>query len=386
MTKKMKLDYTYDYLLDIYKIINIYNAIKKNCKHRDKLFKFELFYMSYITEILEILKSKNYEHGKYNVFTILEPKCRIIMSENMKDKIINHLVSRYILFPLIEPKLIETNIATRVGKGSKAGIFYMKKYINSLKENYDHFYVLKCDISKFFYSIDHQILLDMLKDVILDKDIYNLIEKIIDSTNSTHLSKTIESLINKRKSEINKLKITSFEKKLKISELDRIPLYNYDKGLPIGNMSSQIFAIFYLNNVDHFIKEKLRVKYYIRYMDDLILLHYDKQYLKYCLEMIETEVKKIKLSINSKTQIIEIHNGVTFLGYKFILKNKKVYMLMNSKVKKRIRKKVKNINKNERKEYIKGHYNGYLVHGNTKGFVYGKFINCVLFYILLNLF
>lgn len=139
-------------------------------------------------------------------------------------------------------------------------------------------------------------------------------------------------------------------------------------------MSSQIFAIFYLNDLDHFIKEKLRIKCYIRYMDDLVLFHPDKEYLKYCLQEIEKKVKELKLSINSKTQIIEIHKGVTFLGYKFILKNNKVYMLMNSKAKKRINKKLKHINKKERKEYLRHRYNGYLAHGDTKGFIYSKYV------------
>ena len=373
MTKIPTHNFTYDYLLDTYKIINIYDRIKSNCKHKDKIFNFEMFYMSYVIEVLEILKSKKYKHGKYNVFTILEPKCRIIMSESMRDKIVNHLVSHYILFPLIEPKLIETNVATRTDKGTKAGIYYMKKYINTLNLNYKKFYVLKCDISKFFYSIDHEVLLDMLKKIIHDKDVYNLVEEIINSTNYTYLGETIKGLINKRKNEISKLNISDNEKRIKYAELDRIPLYSYNKGLPIGNMSSQIFAIFYLNDLDHFIKEKLRIKCYIRYMDDLVLFHPDKEYLKYCLKEIEKKVHELKLSINSKTQLIEIHQGVTFLGYKFVLKNNKVYMLMNSKAKKRINKKLKKINKKERKEYLRQRYNGYLTHGNTKGFIHSKY-------------
>lgn len=372
MKWKLKHNFTYDEVLDIYKIINTYNNVKLNCKHKDKIFNFEMYYMSNVVEILNILKSKIYVHGKYNIFSIIEPKCRIIMSENMKDKIINHLVSHYILFPLIEPMLIETNVATRDNKGTKAGITYMKKYINSLKENYNEFYVLKCDISKFFYSIDHEILLDKLGKIIKDKDIYNLLKEIINSTNYPYLEKEIQKIIDERKKEISRLDISENEKRIKYEELNRIPLYTNNKGLPIGNMSSQIFAIFYLNDVDHFIKEKLKIKYYIRYMDDMILIHPEKGYLKYCLKEIEKKVNEFKLSINSKTQIIEIHEGVTFLGYKFILRGKKLYMLMNSKTKKRINKRIKSVNKKERQIFLKERYNGYLIHGNTKGFIYSK--------------
>lgn len=96
-------------------------------------------------------------------------------------------------------------------------------------------------------------------------------------------------------------------------------MYKTGKGLPIGNMSSQILAIYYLNKLDHFIKEKLKVKYYIRYMDDFILIHHDKEYLKYCLSEIKQELAKLKLQLNNKTTISEIHQGVNFLGYRFLL-------------------------------------------------------------------
>lgn len=362
--------FKYDNILDIYKLLHIYKKIKCNCKHKDKIVRFEMFQSSYITEILGILKSRNYKHGRYNIFIILEPKSRIIMSENMCDKIINHILSQYIYFPLIEPMLIDTNVATRNNKGTKAGINYMKKYINYMKQKYKNFYVLKCDVSKFFYSIDHDILLEKLRKIIIDDDLYNISKEIINSTNYTYLGETIKKLIENRKKYISKLDITENEKKIKYKELDKIPLYEINKGLPIGNMSSQIFAIFYLNDLDHFIKEKLKIKCYIRYMDDLIIIHENKEYLKYCLNEIKKKMSDVNLSLNSKTQIIEIHNGICFLGYKFILKNNKVYMLIGSKAKRRINKKIKLVK--DKKKFLKERYNGYLVYGNTRGFIYSK--------------
>lgn len=371
--KKSRINlFKYDNLLDIYKLLDIYNRIKSNCKHKDKIFKFEMFQSSYITEVLGVLRSRKYKHGKYNIFIILEPKSRIIMSENMGDKIINHLLSHYVLFPLIEPMLIDANVATRTDKGTKAGIYYMKKYINSMKQKHDKFYVLKCDVSKFFYQIDHEILLEKLKGIIVDEDIYNLTEEIINSTNYSYLGETIKDLISKRKEYISKLKISENEKKLKYEELDRIPLYDFNKGLPIGNMSSQIFAIFYLNDLDHYIKEKLKIKCYIRYMDDLILIHEDKEYLKYCLEEIGKKMEEVRLSLNSKTQITEIHDGVSFLGYKFILKNNRLNMLISSKAKRRMNKKLKTIKRKERTEFLRRRYNGYLAYGDTRGFMHSK--------------
>ena len=99
----------YEYLLDIDKLNDVFYTIKKNSKHREKILKFSIFYTSNIFNVMQLLKNKNYVHGKYNIFIIKEPKYRIIMSECMSDKIINHLVSKYILFPLLERKLIDSN-------------------------------------------------------------------------------------------------------------------------------------------------------------------------------------------------------------------------------------------------------------------------------------
>ena len=115
----------------------MYKIIRANTKNRGKLHKFELFYSSNIISILLVLKYKKYYHSHYNVFLVHEPKYRIIMSEIMSDKIVNHLVSHYILDPGITPHLIPQNVATRKNMGTKEGIRYVKKYINKLKLNHD---------------------------------------------------------------------------------------------------------------------------------------------------------------------------------------------------------------------------------------------------------
>ena len=147
-----KINISYDCLLDFNKLEDVYHTIRLNTKHKKKLISFQLFKNMNFQNIYDSLSSKEYKHSDYNVFLITQPKCRLIMSEGMNDKIVNHLVSRYVLFPLIEPKLIEMNVATRAGKGTKQAIFYVKKYINKLKQNHDNVYALKCDIHKFFYS------------------------------------------------------------------------------------------------------------------------------------------------------------------------------------------------------------------------------------------
>ena len=154
------------------------------------------------------------------------------MSESISDKIVNHLISNEILLPLIEPKLIETNIATRKNKGIKFGINYVKKYINHLKLKYNNFYILKCDIKKYFYNVDHEILLEKLSLVIKDQEILEIITNIISTTNQKENNEQIKKLVEKEKERLLKLNVKSIEKKIK--ELESIPLYENGKGLPIG--------------------------------------------------------------------------------------------------------------------------------------------------------
>ncbi len=197
--KKSNIDY--NVIIDIDKIYFEYNKIKNNTKHKNKLINFHGKLNTNLVNILNILENKNYIHGKYNIFLIREKKYRIIMSEKIQDKIINHLVSDYILCEL-DKKLIDTNVATRIGKGTKSGIEYMKKYINKLKINNDNIYVLKMDIKKYFYNIDHDTLINMLKKIYCDDNIIDLLSNIIHSTNYEYINKTINSVINNEKNKI----------------------------------------------------------------------------------------------------------------------------------------------------------------------------------------
>ena len=193
--------------------------------------------------------------------------------------------------PTIIPNLIDQNVASRTGYGTKKGLEYHYKYLNICKIKYKEFYILKCVISKFFASIDHTILKSKIQRLIKDKDALKIVFDVIDSV---------------------------------------------EDGLGIGNMTSQILAIFYLNDLDHFIKENLKIKYYIRYQDDFCLYHESKEYLKYCLEEIKLFLKKEKLVLNSKSRIYKSTNNFIFLGRDMNGKYAK-YRNMNRKIKKRYR-------------------------------------------------
>ena len=133
-------------------------------------------------------------------------------------------------------------------------------------------WVLKCDISKYFYNIKHDALKSLIRKYISDPDCLWLLDMIIDSTEG-------------------------------------------NVGIPIGNQSSQIFALLYLSSLDHMVKEKLGIKFYGRYMDDFYLIHEDKEYLRYCWKEIERHVNELGLSLNAKTNIYPLKNGIDFLGF-----------------------------------------------------------------------
>lgn len=246
-----------------------FKEVRKNTNNDRRVFNMKQYRSYYISTVYDIVNNYSYVVGPYNKFTIKEPKERQIVSQNIIDKIINHLVARHILYPAILPCLLDVNVASRKNLGTSAGLEIAKKFRRKCKIKYNHFYVLKCDISKFFANINHEILKEKLLKRIKDKAALEIVFKIIDSN---------------------------------------------EPGLFIGSMTSQVLAIFYLNDLDHFIKEKLKIKYYVRYQDDFLLYHPSKKYLKYCLNEIKIFLAKEKLQLNIKTRIYKDNNNFTFLG------------------------------------------------------------------------
>ena len=269
-------------------IIDIYEKeVSVNTKNKSKVYNFEKNKIENIYDIKNIIESDNYKITKYNVFTINNPKYRMVMSLNMKDKIINHYVARFILLPKLNKYLDIRNCATRKNMGYDYAIKLLKRYIECNKK-YGKFYILKIDISKYFYSIDHNILKELLKDK-LNEEEYKIVSRIIDSTNESYINKIIINIKN------NLL----IKDKNRCNEINKLPLYEYNKGLPIGNMTSQILSIFYLYKLDHYIIHNLNLKYMVRYMDDYIIISNDKNKLKKALKEIEYILnKKYKLNIN----------------------------------------------------------------------------------------
>ena len=171
----------YEEMCKIENINKVFDEICRNTKNKRKVQRFKEYKSINITRIYNILNERKYVPGPYNKFTIYEPKKRDVVSQNMIDKAVNHLVSRYILMPSLISCLVDANVASRVDKGTGKGLEIYQKYKRTCDIKYKNYYILKCDISKFFYNIDHDILKEKLKRKIKDKDALKIVFDIIDS-------------------------------------------------------------------------------------------------------------------------------------------------------------------------------------------------------------
>lgn len=349
-------------------ILFVFNNVKNRCHNKNKLMKFIRFKNCYLYDILEKLRNNSYSFSNYHIFLIHEKKYRIIMSETISDKIVNQLVGYFILLPSFKC-LIDSNIATRKGRGSSYGYRLFEKYVNDIGTN-KNIYVLRIDIKKYFYNISHVILLSMLERRIKDKKAINILKKIIDLTDYDYVNDNIKKLIDKEIGRVNSLNISIREKDKLINELKSIPLYRKGYGLSIGCLTNQLMAIFYLNDIDHIIKEELNCSRYIRYMDDLYLISDDKGYLECCFDRIRDELNRIELDINNKSGIYRLKDGVSFLGYTYTITSNKLLVRYDNNTIRRIDKKLKYLFDNDFVSYYSSisSYKGYFIRCNTNLF------------------
>ena len=294
-------------------IEDAYLKIRKSIRNKKKLYLFEKNYYSNCNILVDKINSGNYTYSNYHIFTITEKKKRLIMSSTLEDKIVNHIICKKVLLPL-DKYLIDSNCATRIGRGTSYARYLLDKYLVNIKNKSSTFYILKFDFKKYFYNINHKVLLNKLSKYLSNNDLL-LIKEILNTTNYDYINNTI-------------------------SKLGMDTLYKKDTGLPIGNYTSQFLAVFYLNDLDHFIKEKLDCKYYIRYMDDGIILDSNKERLKDILRILESIIKReYLLEFNNKTKIYRSTEGFTFLGINYKYKNNKLKRRIVSKTRRRLLKK-----------------------------------------------
>jgi retron-type reverse transcriptase len=219
-----------------------------------------------------------YKPEPYRQFIIKEPKQRLISAPTFRDRVVHHALCR-IIDPVVENRMVYETFACRCGKGAHAAVRHIQKCARKAQRKWGGYYVLKCDIKSFFPSVDHDVLMDIMRRHISDKKTLNLIGAIIRSYES--------------------------------------PYQDGKGGIPIGALTSQLGANIVLTPFDHWIKEENHIEFYARYMDDFIILHSDKHYLRELLCKIESYLhNKLKLSLNPKTGIFPGKNGIDFCGYR----------------------------------------------------------------------
>ena len=215
--------------------------------------------MEYLVYIKYILENNLYIKSNYNIFLVKDPKVRVVMSESIIDKVINHYVAKYILIPKLSKYLCKEITASRKRMGLTYAIKLLLFYIEKLKRKGKSIYAFKIDIEKYFYRVHHNILKSLIVNE-LTTDEYNLVCKLIDGTNYEYINKRIDILENG------------------VSE--KLPRYKKGVGLSLGGQVHQFFAIFYLYKLHHYIIHDLHLKYMLSYMDDYIILSDNLNYLK----------------------------------------------------------------------------------------------------------
>ena len=292
--------------------------IKGKRKRKDtQEFSFQL--MDNIFSLRSDLAGFTYRHGGYQAFSISDPKPRNIHKATVRDRLLHHAIYR-ILYPFFNKTFIADSFSCRLGKGTHKALGRFRSLAYKISRNNTRTcWVLKCDIRKFFASIDHGVLLKILTEYIPDKNILWLLNEVV----------------------------SSFETKPKI-------------GLPLGNLTSQLLVNIYMNEFDRFVKHKLKVKHYIRYADDFVVLSENEKQLSSLVDSIRAFLKeRLKLDLHpDKVFIKTLASGVDFLGWVHFHDHR----VLRTTTRRRV---VGKIRRNSTQEII-GSYFGLMRYGNTQ--------------------
>lgn len=277
----------------------------RNVRWKDSTINFEENRIETILQTEADLRACEYKQLVFSCFSIIERgKPRDIRACHINDRLVQNALCEQSLLPELTPKFIYDNCATLKNRGIDFALARVKKHLQQAHRTYgleNDFFALRIDIRKYFDSIDHKALKQIAKKVIKDPQVYELCSYLID-TFSFKLTKDKVPVPGKqyyitKKHKYIRADIQSFRSGCKYYEYE-------EKSLGLGSQTSQLFALLTLNEVDHFIKEELHIKFYGRYMDDLYLLHNDSKYLAKCKRKIEEKLKEIGLSLNQKKTTI----------------------------------------------------------------------------------
>jgi RNA-directed DNA polymerase len=247
-------------------------------RKRKDVAEFLVHFMDNILELHDDLRNRTYCHGGYQAFKINDPKPRDIHKASVRDRLVHHAIYR-ILYPYYDKLFIYDSYSCRNEKGTHRALNRFRSFARKVsKNNTQTCWILQCDIRKFFASIDHEILKNILSKHIGDKDALWLLGQIIDSFNVVGRENT---------------------------------------GLPLGNLTSQLLVNIYMNEFDQFMKREIKVRYYIRYADDFVIIHNDRVYLENLIFKISKFLgERLKLSLHPNKVFIKTYDsGVDYLGY-----------------------------------------------------------------------
>ena len=281
-----------------------YVNAKRNKRYRDEVLIFSSNLEHELLKLQQELRDGSYRVGPYREFYVLVPKKRLIMALKFRDRVVQWAI--YMTFnPYLERKYIHDSYGCRVGKGTLAAAdrlqYWMRLIARKPIEHDKRWYYLKVDISKFFYRVDHEIIMSMFARMTDDAKFLALMDRIINGA-------------------------TPFGLPLGASVSDCPPHSRlYDVGMPIGNLTSQMVANMYLDALDQHCKHVLKIRYYIRYMDDIIILHNDLQTIhdyKQAIELFARE--RLRLSLNHKTMIKPVIHGIEFVGWRIFATHRRL--------------------------------------------------------------
>jgi len=287
-------------IISIENLFQAWNEFKKGKRKKKDVQVFERRLEDNLFELYFKLKNKTYRHGAYFSFYVNDPKRRHIHKASVSDRIAHHLLYRY-LYNLFDKTFIYDSYSCRLNKGTHRGVRRLFKFARKESRNYTGIcWALKCDVKKFFAAVDHKILFSLLSKEISDKNILQLLQRVIDSFHSE---------------------------------------MGNGKGIPLGNLTSQVFANIYLNELDQFVKHKLGIRYYLRYADDFVILSNKRKFLEALVPKIREFLKtELRLSLHPDKIIFRKYTwGIDFLGYKVLPH----YILPRTKTKRRMFRKLK---------------------------------------------
>lgn len=275
----------YEQIYDYENLYEAYLSARRNKTQRSEVLSFTRNLEENLIELQNELIWHAYHVGRYREFYVTDPKKRLIMALPFRDRVVQWAIYRQINY-LLDKRYIPTSYACRIGGGTQRAVHQLQQYICHTP---GEVYVLKLDVSKYFYRIDHDVLLDILHRIFKDRELLELLRRIIDDEQGGGLFG---------------IDIETGEREAGV-------------GMPIGNLTSQMFANLYLNEADQFAKHELHARKYIRYMDDMVIVSNDKAYLRNCWQaMGDFLASHLKLRLNRKSTIIKASNGMDFCGHR----------------------------------------------------------------------